>query len=158
MERNQHATQFVDPMPTCNHTFKHGRQCRQPVAGPGGFLCSTHLRTHARFAPPPPDPLAALASELGEITEIHQVSQFLSKVLKLACQNLISINRAAALTYIANSLLNSLRLQNSELRIAAKEDPENLVIDWTDVPRPERDRVAHNHLQTSDTLRPLVSA
>jgi len=40
-------------------------------------------------------------------------------------------------------------------RIAAKEDPEELVIDWTDVPRPERDRVA---LQTSDTLRPLVSA
>src|SRR5579859_872150 len=155
MERMHHTTQIVDPLPLCNHTYKHGRQCRQPVASPGAYLCSTHLRRHARFAPPIPDPLAELATELGEITEIHQVSQFLAKVLKLACQNLISISRAAALTYIANSLLNSLRLQNSEQRIAAKEDPEELVIDWTDVPRPERDRVA---LQTSDTLRPLVSA
>lgn len=155
MERNQHATQIVDPLPTCNHTYKLGRQCRQPVDSPGGYLCATHLRIHARLAPPPPDPLSELASELGEISEIHQISQFLAKVLKLACRNLISISRAAALTYIANSLLNSLRLQNSEQRIAAKEDPEELVIDWTDVPRPERDRV---NMQTSDTLRPLVSA
>jgi len=32
-----------------------------------------------------------------------------------------------------------LRLLNAEDRIAAK-DPENFRIDWTDVPRPDRDR------------------
>jgi hypothetical protein len=153
MERTQHHSNSPNSLPSCTHIFAKGRHCRQAVAKSGDLFCATHAPSHALATPP--DPLAELASELGEITEIHQISQFLAKVLKLACLNLISISRAAALTYIANSLLNSLRLQNSEQRIAAKEDPEELVIDWTDVPRPERDRVA---LQTSDTLRPLVSA
>ena len=46
---------------------------------------------------------------------------------------------AAALTDVSSSLLDSLRLQNSEQRFTGK-DRENLVFDWTDVPRPERDR------------------
>jgi hypothetical protein len=156
MERTHQHSDSPNSLPSCTHIFAKGRHCRQAVAKSGDLFCAVHAPSHALAAPP--DPLAELASELGEITEIHQVSQFLAKVLKLACQNVISIGRAAALTYIANSLLNSLRLQNSEERIAAKEDPEKLVVDWTDVPRPERDRAQLANLQTSDTLRPLVSA
>jgi hypothetical protein len=155
MERIHQHSDSLNSLPSCTHIFAKGRHCRQAVAKPGDLFCAVHAPSHVLTAPPP-DPLADLASQLGEISEINQVSQFLAKILKLACQNLISISRAAALTYIANSLLNSLRLQNSEQRIAAK-DPENLVIDWTDVPRPANDR-ANLDLQTSDTLRPLVSA
>jgi hypothetical protein len=48
-------------------------------------------------------------------------------------------SRAAAPTYIANSLLNSLPLLSAEDRITAKE-PGALNINWTDFPRPERER------------------
>ena len=157
MERNQLQSDSPKSLPSCTHIFTKGRHCRQAVANPGDLFCAIHAPSHVLAAPP--DPLAELSIELGEITEIHQVSRFLSRVLKLACQNLISISRAAALTYIANSLLNSLRLQSSELRIAAKEDPEKLVIDWTDVPRPEYDRVKLDKQQPlPDTLHTPVPA
>jgi hypothetical protein len=111
-------------------------------------ICSSTSATQQPFASfppvafsptPPADPLADIATELGDLSEISEVSQFLAKILKLACQNRISISRATALTFIANSLLNSLRLLNAEDRIAAKE-PTELRIDWTGVPRPDRER------------------
>ena len=46
---------------------------------------------------------------------------------------------AKADAVIANSLLNAFRLLNAEDRIAAKE-PGSLKLDWTDLPRPERER------------------
>jgi hypothetical protein len=103
----------------------------------GVLLCATHAKQNALTDPA--DPLAELASELGDLSEIHEVSQFLSKILKPACQNRISLSRATALTFIANSLLTSFRLRNAEDRIAVK-DLENLRIDRTGVPGPDRDR------------------
>src|SRR5258708_10352292 len=97
-----------------------------------------------------------LASELGDLFEIHEVSQFLSKMRKLTCQNRISLSRATALTFIANSLLTSFRLLNTEDRIAVK-DPENLRIDWTGVPRPDRDRALIRAQQPiADSTTPLT--
>jgi hypothetical protein len=79
------------------------------VVKPGGLLCATHA-----------DLLAEIAAELGDLSEISEVSQFLAKIVKLACQDRISISRTTALTFIANSLFNSLRLLNAEDRIAAQ--------------------------------------
>jgi hypothetical protein len=98
---------------------------------------ATHAKQLALSAPPA-DSLAEIAAELDDLSEISEVSQFLAKILKLACQNRVSISRATALTFIANSLRNSLRLLNAEDRIAVKE-PAELRIDCTGVPRPERD-------------------
>jgi hypothetical protein len=125
----------------------------QPVASPREHLCSTHIRSHA-----PADPLAELASELGEISEIHEVSTFIARLMKHACQSRITFRRAVSLTYMANSLINAIRLQRAEDVRAAKE-PGELRIDWTDVPRPERDRVklANQH-PLSDTLHTPVPA
>jgi hypothetical protein len=103
----------------------------------GVSFCATHAKQNALTDPA--DPLAELASELGDLSEIHEVSQFPSKILKLACQNRISLSRATALTFVANSLLTSFRLRNAEDRIAVK-DPENLRNNWTGVPRPDRGR------------------
>jgi hypothetical protein len=91
------------------------------VAKLGVLFCATHAKQNALTDPA--DPLSELASELGDLSEIHEVSQFLSKILKLACQNRISLSRATARTFIANSLLTSFRLRNAEDRIAVK-DPE----------------------------------
>src|SRR5882762_10025048 len=67
MERTHLATQIVDPLSLCTHIYKTGRECRQPVASSSSLVCATHLRNRADAAPPP-DPLAELASELGQIT------------------------------------------------------------------------------------------
>ena len=156
MERTQCESNAVNSLPLCSHIYKHGRLCRQPVAKLGEVLCSTHLRSHA-LAKPPADPLAELASELGEISEIHQVGTFIAKLMKLACQSRITFRRAVSLTYMANSLINAIRLQRAEDARAAK-DPGELRIDWTDVPRPERDRIKLDQRPLSDTLHTPVPA
>ena len=156
MERTDNRSKEVDSLPLCSHIYKHGRLCRQPVAKPGEILCSTHLRSHA-LAAPPSDPLAELASELGEISEIHQVGAFIAKLMKLACQSRITFRRAVSLTYMANSLINAIRLQHAEEARAAKDDDE-LRIDWTDVPRPASDRINLNQQPLSDTLHTPVPA
>jgi hypothetical protein len=157
MEHTQHTTQTVDPRTLCNHIYKRGRQCRQPVGKPGEIFCSTHLRSHA-LAAPPPDPLAELASELGEISEIHEVGTFIAKLMKLACQNRITFRRAVSLTYMANSLINAIRLQRAE-DVRTAKDPQNFVIDWTDVPRPNREKARLTTQQSlSDTLHTPVPA
>jgi len=110
MERTHQSVELVDSLLLCTYTVpKSRRHCRQSVAKPGGLLCATRAKQLALSAPPA-DPLAEIAAGLGDLSEISEVSQFLAKILKLACQNRISISRATALTFIANSLLNSLRL------------------------------------------------
>jgi hypothetical protein len=170
MKRNQHQSKArvsgsvpadpelnSDSRPLCGHIYKHGRQCRQPVAKPGEILCSTHLRSHA-LAAPPTDALAEIASELGAITEIHEVGAFIAKLMKLACQSRITFRRAVSLTYMANSLINAIRLQRAE-DVRAAKDPGELRIDWTDVPRPEHDRIQLAQQQpASDTLHTPVPA
>jgi hypothetical protein len=86
------------------------------------------------------------------------VGTFIARLMKLACQNRITFRRAVSLTYMTNSLINAIRLQRAEDVRAAKE-PGELRIDWTDVPRPERDRVklANQH-PLSDTLHTPVPA
>ncbi|HEY6128615.1 MAG TPA: hypothetical protein VIW23_10575 [Candidatus Acidoferrum sp.] len=132
MERTH---QQVDPLALCSHIYKSGRQCRQPVAKLGEVLCGTHRRSYT-LSSPPVDPLVELAAELGEISEIHQVGAFIAGLMKLACQGRITFRRAVSLTYMANSLINAIRLQRAEdVRIA--KEPGELEIDWTGIPRPD---------------------
>ena len=57
--------------------------------------------------------------------------------MKLAGQGRITFRRAVSLTYMANSLINAIRLQRAEEVRAAKE-PGELRIAWTGVPLPDR--------------------
>ena len=169
MERTQHQSKArvsgsvladpelsTDSLSRCNHIYKTGRECRRTVANSGTLVCTTHLRNRAP-AKPPADPLAELASELGEISEIHQVGAFIARLMKLACQSRITFRRAVSLTYMANSLINAIRLQRAE-DVRAAKDPGELRIDWTDVPRPERDRIQLDQRPLSDTLHTPVPA
>ena len=155
MERINHSsssvTELVDPLPICTHTFPSGRHCRHAVVRIGALFCANHLRAHI-LSTPPEDPLAELASQIGEASEIDQVTGFIAKVIKLACQNRISFARATALTYMANSLLNAMRLANTEARIFAKENPEELKINWEGIPRPERELNQYQPISDSTGL------
>lgn len=131
---------IIDPLPLCNHIYPKGRHCRQAVAGPNDLFCASHA--HRPQAATFSDPLADLADELTEASEIHHVKSFLAKVIRLACQNRISMSRATALTFMANSLLNAIRLANQEERLAAKDDDDDdryaPHVDFTGFPRPIR--------------------
>jgi len=155
MERTHQSVELVDSLPLCTHTVpKSGRHCRQSVAKPGGLLCATHAKQLALSAPPA-DPLAEIAAELGDLSEISEVSQFLAKILKLACQNRISISRSHLHRQLASQLSPH---THAEDRIAAKE-PAELRIDWTGVPRPERDLARIRAQQPiSDSPHSLVPA
>jgi len=129
--------QFLEPLHACSYVFPKGRHCRQAVASRADTYCATHSHYHAAFNPAH-DPLAELAAELGDAREIEEVRKFIARVIKLACQNRISISRATALTFMANSLLNAIRLALSEERFHAKDDPDELRVDFTGFPRPDR--------------------
>lgn len=135
MEQNQlnHATipEVLDPLPVCNHIYPKGRHCRQAVASFGHLFCATHT-VRQPAAAPFNDPLGELAGQLGSASEIAEVRSFISRVIRLACQNRISVRRATALTYMANSLLNAIRLANYEAHLASRrENNQPLEIDWT---------------------------
>ena len=120
---------LVPSLPLCCHIYPKGRRCRRQIGRAGELYCYLHLRQL-------PDPHSELIHELNGSSGANEVRSFISKVIRLACQNRISMSRATALTFMANSLLNAIRLANHEERLAAKAEPEELKIDWTGIPRP----------------------
>ena len=58
---------------------------------------------------------------------------------------------------MANSLINAIRLQRAE-DVRTDKEPGELRIDWTDVPRPENDRIKLDQRPLSDTLQAPVPA
>jgi hypothetical protein len=142
--------EIVNSFPLCTHIYPKGRQCRPSVAHAGDLFCALHIRAH--LASPPADPLAELASHIGDAAEMDQASDFIAKIIKLACQNRISFARATALTYMANSLLNAMRLANYEARLLAAENPEELKINWEGIPRPDRENNMYQPISDSTGL------
>jgi hypothetical protein len=69
--------------------------------------------------------------------------------MKLACQGRITFCRAVSLSYMANALINAIRLQRADDVHTAKEAGE-LRIDWTGVPRPDYEKAS---LATQQPLR-----
>jgi hypothetical protein len=60
--------------------------------------------------------------------------------MTLLSENRISTRRAAVLSYIANSMLNARREERLADQAQAKaEESQPLQIDWTGVPRPDRE-------------------
>jgi hypothetical protein len=98
-------------------------------------------------------PLAdELATQIASASQIEDVGAFIATVIKLACQNRISFSRATALTFMANSLFNAMRLANTEARLYAKDNPEELTINWEGVPRPDREKNLYQPISDSTGL------
>ena len=153
MERNylSQRTATLDPLPICNHIYPQGRHCRKSVAAQDDLFCPAHVRRNG-LAPSSADPLAELAVQIAGASDIEDVGAFIATVIKLACQNRISFSRATALTFMANSLLNAMRLANTEARLDARENPEPLKINWEGVPRPERENKLFQPISDSTGL------
>ena len=126
-------------LPLCSNVSPKLRRCRQPVTHLGAQFC----RTHSRIRRPrqlEANPLTDLPADLSSLNSYSEVTLFLARVLTLLSENRISPRRAAVLTYIANSILNSLRAAERQTLLLAKNPPdEPLNIDWSAMTRVEPD-------------------
>lgn len=109
----------------CTSITSKGRRCRYPVHIPGSQLCKLHSRPR-RINPSEPEanPLAGLSPEISAFHSYADISQFLARLLTLLAENRISPRRAAVLSYVANSLLNSLRAAERLSQYEAAHEPE----------------------------------
>jgi hypothetical protein len=106
------------------------------------------------YTQPAANPLADLPPELCEFSDISHVTKFLARLLVLLSENRISPRRAAVLSYIANSILSSLRAAQRQ----ADSEPQELQIDWTGIPRPERDLIQIAEEQAAASNNPAHSS
>jgi hypothetical protein len=106
-------------------------RCRLSSVSVDSSFCSGH----ARLPEHQPDPAAAidsLTSGLKEFDSAIPINDFLSRLLLLLAQDLISPRKAAVLAYITNQLLHTLTAIDREL------DPKNQKVQIIfDVPGPD---------------------
>ena len=126
-------------LPLCSNISPKGRRCRQPVTHLGAPFCRTHSRIR-RSRHIEANPLTDLPADLSSLNSYSEVTLFLARVLTLLSENRISPRRAAVLTYIANSILNSLRAAERQALLQANDQAEApLQIDWSAMTRIEPD-------------------
>lgn len=118
-------------LPVCQHIFPKGRHCRQAASAPDSPYCAIHARgcrlASAQLA-------AQLASKLKEVQSASDITEFLIGVINLLAENHIPARRAAVLTYIANSIRQSLRDEQREAASAEASTPPSL--DFGDLRKP----------------------
>jgi len=116
-----------------SHFTARGRRCRLRALRSG--LCFRHAALQTQPAQPVDVDLSAdFLIQLDDLQSADQINQFLAKLLILVVQNRISPRRAAVLTYITNQLLHSL------VAIKREIDSQPVEWDWSDSPRPSRDK------------------
>jgi hypothetical protein len=140
MTRHDSTASLRDSQPCCSSITAKGRRCRYRVSRPGSSLCALHSRPRSRRQPgPEANPLAGLPPELATLSSYADIIRFLARVLTLLSENCITPRRAAVLSYIANSLLDSLRAGERLAQYESAQQPEEeLQIDWSSVPQVHR--------------------
>jgi hypothetical protein len=138
------AVKPCDVLHSCQHIYPKGRHCRQAVIDPDSAFCAAHA-PRPRLATLAPNPASELASKLKEVESAADVTQFLAGLLNLLADNRVSARRAAVLTYIANSMLHSIRATQRE-----DDSPGQVMVDWSGIPRPD-----HSLPQESPGMLPI---
>ena len=108
------------PLPSCRHVSPKGRHCRQAVPTPDSLYCAIHAAKH-HSAASSTQLTIDLASHLKEVHSSSDITGFLIGVINLLAENRIPARRAAVLTYIANSIRQSLRDEQREADAAPVE-------------------------------------
>ena len=130
----EHQAVIADPevlLPVCQHVYPKGRHCRQAVSAPDSPYCTIHELQRRRSS----TQLAVqLASKLKEVQSVSDITEFLIGVINLLAENRIPARRAAVLTYIANSIRQSLRDEQREA--ASAEDSAPPQMDFGDLLKP----------------------
>lgn len=120
------------PLPSCRHISPKGRHCHQAVLNADSLYCAIHAPRYRRSAS---QITSELASKLKEVQSASDITEFLIGVLNLLAEERIPARRAGVLTYIANSIRQSLRDEQREAALAEAENPPYL--DFSDIRRPD---------------------
>jgi hypothetical protein len=108
--------------PRCSHTAPSGRRCRNSASA-GSSFCPTHQ--------PKQDPAADLVRDLDQFRSAADVTVFLSRLIGAVSRGEISTRRAAVLSYVAITLMHSLRqLQREKDSGSDGADFDPLPITW----------------------------
>jgi hypothetical protein len=108
--------------PRCSHSAPSGRRCRNSASA-GSSFCPIHQ--------PKPDPAAELVRDLDQFRSAADVTVFLSRLIGAVSRGDISTRRAAVLSYVAISLMHSLRqLQREKHTGSDGSDFDPLPFTW----------------------------
>lgn len=120
----------------CRYRSSSGRRCKATIRNHKLDFCPKHAES-VPLPQPPADFLHRLTTDSDEFSTALGIHNSLSELYKLLAADLISARRAAVLAYIANLLLRTIPIVQSEL------DPDSSSevvprIDFGDLPRPNR--------------------
>lgn len=113
-----------------------GRRCRTAVHNSRLGLCLKHASAPPA-APLPADFRKPLTTGCDDFSTAVGIHNSLSELYKLLAADLIAARRAAVLAYIANLLLRTIPIVQSELNPDSNESIR-LDVDFGDLPRPDR--------------------
>ena len=120
----------------CLFRSPSGRFCRLPIADRDSSLCYRHAFDQRKQASA--DLLQRLTDDCDEFTTAVGIHNSLSELYKLLEADLITARRAAVLAYIANLLLRTIPFAQKE---ANPDDEPRLIVDFGDLPRPNRSAI-----------------
>jgi len=108
--------------PRCTFTTPSGRRCRSVCSSPESPFCLRHK--------PKEDPGAELVRDIKEFRSVGDVTVFLSRLISAVSKNQIPTSRASVLSYVAVSLMHSLRSLQKEHELDESVDKFE-VLPWT---------------------------
>jgi hypothetical protein len=118
-----------ESLPACAHVSPKGRHCHQAVFSADSPYCSIHARQRRHSTS---QITSQLASKLKEVQSASDITEFLIGVLNLLAEDRIPARRAAVLTYIANSIRQSLRDEQREA-----DSSTSVRLDFSDLLSPD---------------------
>ncbi len=132
MKQQQPAQPATDSTKCRFHTAS-GRRCRLPVVDSRSALCFRHSALR-NLEPDTADLSSDFAGLLTDPQSAVQINNFLARLISLTIQHRISPRRAAALAYMGNLLIRTLRPVDRELHGDPDEEPQIIC----DIPGPDR--------------------
>jgi len=141
---NSHA---INDSARCQHRTTSGKRCRLHIVDPRSGLCFRHSSKQSELLQAA-DLRSILAGELTQFECAHDVNKFLSSLLLLLAEDRVSPRRGAVMAYTCNLLLRTLSVRIQELQANPDEEPR-LIVDFGDLPRPDRSQPAAVPVESS---------
>ena len=123
----------------CRYRSSSGRRCKATIRNHKLDFCPKHAES-VPISQPPADFLHRLTTDSDDFSTALGIHNSLSELYKLLAADLISARRAAVLAYIANLLLRTIPIVQSEL-YPDSQNERITHLDLGDLPRPNRDPV-----------------
>ena len=136
-----HSAPINDPN-RCQRRTITGKRCRLRIVDPRSGLCFRHSSL-ASDAAKASDLRTTLAGDVTQFEDAQSVNKFLSNLLILLAEDRVSPRRGAVMAYTCNLILRTLSVHIQELDAYGDDEPDNVRVDFGDLPRPDRSQPSH---------------